>query len=160
MSNFPLIRCSCNSTNVIRWGTYNRGVIYYDDNNVVREKIITIQRVKCKSCNKTHALLPNGIIPYKQLTDEVISDLIRDIFSLNREQISKKYFITEETINCIYKQFKTKHLPRISTIVRCHKIKETLTKFLKVVTNKLEYIKRFNICFMQNRIGVLVLCPS
>ena len=79
--NFCNLECpNCHSHDLIRWGYYERNVIFFSDDEItIENKLLKIQRVKCKSCNKTHALLPFGIIPYKQFTDEIISKILLEL---------------------------------------------------------------------------------
>lgn len=78
------IKCPhCNSTNLITHGYYKRTVIYESNNSILSQRI-TIKRVKCKECNKTHALLPFDIIPYKQVIFSIIINCLYndDYFNL------------------------------------------------------------------------------
>jgi hypothetical protein len=60
----------------IRHGQYTRNIFYLRSCNkagytLVEEKII-IQRLKCTSCNSTHAVFPQEIIPYRIVTLDLI----------------------------------------------------------------------------------------
>ena len=71
MKNFGSLECPCcHSKEYILWGFYERGITYMKQAQIYSETV-KIQRVRCKSCGKTHAILPFGIVPYKQLTDEI-----------------------------------------------------------------------------------------
>ena len=100
---------------------YERGVIYLRNNHLYSE-IIKIQRIRCKSCGTTHALLPFGITPYKQLTDEVLILILLDEFSDN---------FSEETINYYQKQFNKYHYPNLSTMLHLRNKKDILELLLK-----------------------------
>ena len=82
----------CHAKNkLIKYGTYERNLSILEDNEVVNYKVV-VQRVICTSCNHTHALLPNFIVPYK----------IMALFSI--AQITQRAFISSayklaETIN-------------------------------------------------------------
>lgn len=45
-----------------------------DDKN--ETNLIKITRIRCESCNKTHALLPTVIIPYRILSNPIITKMI------------------------------------------------------------------------------------
>lgn len=151
--NFNHLECPyCHSKEYIRWGFYERGVIYKKNNKIFQE-IMIIQRIKCKSCNKTHALLPFGIIPYRQLTDEVIIDIIID-------NENEELYFSLDTVKKLKKQFNKYFLPYLITLLN--------TKNLKVIMNKLKnekevilirFIKETKRCFMQIKLGWLLLCP-
>ena len=49
------------------YGSYYRHMVYYTDSKV-EDKRIKVLRFKCKSCGKTHALLPDILIPYSSYT--------------------------------------------------------------------------------------------
>lgn len=47
-----------------RHGSYERNLCLIDDYKKTVDIKMTILRVKCSSCNSTHAILPSDIIPY------------------------------------------------------------------------------------------------
>ncbi len=55
------LKCSCGKCNLVKHGYYNRYIKYNDNKD-----ILSVLRVKCKSCGKTHAVLPSFVIPYIQ----------------------------------------------------------------------------------------------
>ena len=61
----------CNHTGTVVHAYYSRKVKYKDD--VIRLKIL---RVKCLFCDKTHALLPDTLIPYSRVTMKDTADII------------------------------------------------------------------------------------
>ena len=66
------VKCGCGKTGaLIKYGKYVRSIIiddeFYD---------ISIQRVYCKKCKKTHALIPSFMIPFVKETLDYILDLI------------------------------------------------------------------------------------
>lgn len=109
MLNLPLLECPyCHSSNLIRWGKYTRNCYYIDDNKIVFE-VLEIQRVKCKKCNHTHALLPSVVVPYKQfLLDTILNCITNSPFTY-------KYKFSFDTIYKWKYQF-NKFLPFLKTI--------------------------------------------
>ena len=161
--NFGYIECPhCHSTEIIRWGFYERNVIFFGTNNKLESLVIKVQRVRCKSCLHTHALLPFGIIPYKQFSDEVISKVLNDVIVLDNslEEVSEKYLIDDNTIKSWIKEFKNKHLSRVSILVKCNNIKKMYQLFLKNDINKECYLYQYSKCFMQNKLLILLLNSS
>lgn len=77
-SNCQISCPCCNSSDLICHGYYNRIVIFEIDGSFI-QKNITIKRVKCKHCSKTHALLPMDIIPYKHAILSVIINCLDDV---------------------------------------------------------------------------------
>jgi len=47
-----------------RHGSYERNICFMDNHNNICEEKICILRLKCTSCDGTHAVLPNDVIPY------------------------------------------------------------------------------------------------
>lgn len=160
-TNYGLLICPyCKSTNNIRWGTYERNAIYLNGNSILEAKILKVQRIKCKSCNKTHALLPFGIIPYKQFTDQIISKVLFMTLNNSIDNISNKYKIEPSIIKKWLCQFKKYHLSKVSIITGKHNIIDMLNIFLSSDGYKQKYIVNFNNVFMQIKLGILSLCPS
>lgn len=153
MINFGDLECPCcHSKEYIRWGFYERSVVYIKEDKEYSE-IIKIQRIQCKSCGRTHALLPFGIVPYKQLTDEVILKLL-----LNETE--NKIF-SEEVINYYKKQFRKYHYSNLSTMLKIRNGKGILLKIKEQKEEILSrYIKEHGKCFMQIKMGYLLYSTS
>ncbi|MBQ9318036.1 MAG: hypothetical protein IJR82_00150 [Bacilli bacterium] len=111
--NYGLLECPhCHSNNLIMWGHYNRNVIFFNDDGISMEScLLSVQCVKCNSCGKTHALLPFGIIPYKQFSDEIISKILYELLTATIDQVSSKYLIDSSIIKNWVFQFKKYYLP-------------------------------------------------
>jgi len=56
--------CQCRGE-CIRYGRYDRGYFLFPEDADSNERIF-IQRVLCKACGVTHAILPEEIVPYAQ----------------------------------------------------------------------------------------------
>jgi hypothetical protein len=73
--------------------TYDRNVCYIEGISIaISEKKLTILRLLCTSCNSTHAILPNDIIPYKTFTESTINYILH------------RYFVFEEPISNVSKE--------------------------------------------------------
>lgn len=160
--NYGLLECPhCHSNNLIMWGHYNRNVIFFNDDGITIEScLLSVQRVKCKSCGRTHALLPFGIIPYKQFSDEIISKILYELLTTTIDKVSSKYLIDTSIIKKWVFQFKKYHLPNVSTLIHEHNFRDILKIFLINISNKFNYIIINLNCFMQIKKGILGLCPS
>lgn len=160
--NFGNLECpNCHSHDLIRWGYYERNIIFFsDDKLTIESNILKIQRVKCKGCGKTHALFPFGIIPYKQFTDEVISKILFELTNNTLENTSNKYSIDQSIIKKWCYQYNQFHKSRVNTLTKLHHSKNSLKQFINVFVNKLNYINNYNLCFMQIKLGCLGLCSS
>jgi len=78
---------------LIRHCTYQRHICYIEGVSIaVLEKKITILRLLCTSCDSTHAILPNDIIPYKTFSESTINYILQ------------KYFVFEQSISMISKE--------------------------------------------------------
>lgn len=105
-----LIKCACcHSTELFSHGYYKRNVIFEFNNQLIIRRI-TIKRVKCKKCNKTHALIPIDIIPYKQVVLSVILNCLYD------EEYFNSTFFSYDVRQKWIKQYKY-FLPYIRTIL-------------------------------------------
>ena len=79
---------------------------YYERNNIsVQNKKfnyskIKILRVKCKSCGKTHAILPGDIIPYKQFNYFSFLEILKSYFfdSKSIYELSNKFNVSFQVI--------------------------------------------------------------
>ncbi len=153
IKNYGSLKCPCcHSKEYILWGFYERGITYMKDGQIYSETV-KIQRIQCKSCKKTHAILPFGIVPYKQLTDEIFLLILLDKLKLN--------VFTEEMILFYKKQFSKYHLPYLKTMLQMRSLKKILL-LLKEQKELLlsKYIEIFNKCFMQIKLGYLGYCTS
>lgn len=67
LNNYSFLNYECPKCNakhsLVRHGVYIRNIVYIN-NGVIHEEKMNILRVKCSSCNSTHAILPNDVIPY------------------------------------------------------------------------------------------------
>lgn len=160
--NFCYLHCPhCHSHHLIRWGYYERNVIFFSDNRIVLENtILKVQRVMCKSCGKTHALLPFGIIPYKQFSDEIISKILFELINNTLEHVFNKYQVALSIIKKWYFQYYKFHSSKVNVLIKYHNNKHALNKFINNFIHKFDYINNYNLCFMQIKLGCLGLCPS
>lgn len=152
LNNFysPLKCPHCCSQDLIRWGSYNRNLIYLED-NVIKYKLIKIKRVRCKTCGKTHALLPAFLVPYKIHT----LDIILNCLSNQNTHLS----ISSDTIINWNKQFK-KFVPYLKTMFEniskleiINKLKENIFKHYK------QYFDQNHKILMLTRLGVFNMVP-
>ncbi|WP_425359771.1 DUF6431 domain-containing protein [Clostridium beijerinckii] len=92
---------------------------YYDRHIKMLEGVITltILRVKCTCCGKTHAIFPESIVPYSQiiLTDHTtIINAYNSGFSFEPIMMANE-FIDESNISYIIKQYLRYWKERISS---------------------------------------------
>ena len=107
---FHGIKCPhCGSDNYIFWGGYDRNIYYIDDGKIIH-KILHIKRIKCKDCGKTHALLPEYIVPYMQALLDVI------LAAINDDDISDQIPFSFETINNWKRKYRKLFLPYLKTM--------------------------------------------
>ena len=143
MVNIPYIECPhCKSTDVIKWGSYTRTITYINGSKIIT-KVLKIQRIKCKKCNHTHALLLSFIIPYKRKLLDVI------LAAISNEDICLNY--SYDTIEKWNKQF-NKFLPYLKTIFYniskieiITRLKHNISKYYELffsITNKILMMTR------------------
>jgi hypothetical protein len=61
-------------------GSYERNLISHDGQKIVETRVAT-SRYKCKSCGRTHALLPDNVVPYCQHDLHFIFTVLAAYFS-------------------------------------------------------------------------------
>lgn len=124
-----MIECTCGCRGqCIKYGKYPRTVIYNGE-----KFTIYIQRIYCKHCKTTHAILPSYIIPYKHLSME---DAIY-IIETYEEYPNDSYDNEANIIINEYKDWKEK-LESISLTIR-----DGLRKIISFCA------RYFSMCFMQ-----------
>lgn len=161
--NFGALECpNCHSHDICRWGFYHRNIIFFSDESKsnLESDIIKIQRVRCKSCGKTHALLPIGVIPYKQLTTEIVIEIILSISSTSIENTFSKFnFISESTIKKIWLDFKKKHYSLLSIITKTRNVLDSIYIIKDNIRTQISYIHHYNRTFMQIKLGYIGVMP-
>ena len=154
--NNGYLKCPyCDSTDLIKWGNYERNIIYLVNNKshsiVIKEprsRVIKIKRVKCKSCNHTHALLPEGIIPYKQYILKTIIESITDKTDVSEDLIKN----WKRQINKIFK-------PLLRTTFK-NKVPYKIKDMIESVEDRIHFLIQNNRYFMQIKIITIGYAPS
>ena len=99
-----LMECSCGCKGcLIYYGFYSRSVKHNG------EKVpLSIQRVKCKECGRTHAILPSFIVPYSQvlLADQQL--ILLEFFRYGKAPTvpDRNPLIDESNVRYILRQFR------------------------------------------------------
>lgn len=99
------ISCTCGHSGcLIKHGFYKRSIKSFNDNKV----ILSILRVKCNICGKTHAIFPILIVPYSQITlDDHICIINNHNTGKSHETLmTKKILIDENSIRRILFHYK------------------------------------------------------
>ena len=106
-------------------------------------------RVKCKECKRTHAILPDMIVPYSQIPADIQHKVLKDDkeASYIKELLDANCDITESDIYRIRSNYR-KHW------------KERIRSIFLTIEDKIEVIiegcyKRFGKQFMQIRRGLI-----
>jgi hypothetical protein len=132
-NNFGYFRCPiCQSDEFTRWGFYERSAYYID--NIIKYKVIKIQRVRCIHCKHTHALLPEPIVPYKQFCLDTI------IYALTDDELTYQLKMSQDTINKYFYQFKKKFYYFLCTML---KMKNIYQIFIYIKNNLFEVYEQF-----------------
>ena len=112
--NLNTIPCSCNHHGcLIKHGYYKRTVKSLPFSKVK----LSILRVKCNICNKTHAIMPSDIIPYSSITVSdtisIICDFENDVKSYSI--MDTKPIIDESNISYIVSNYRKYWQQRLIT---------------------------------------------
>lgn len=140
----------CMSKNLIKWGSYDRILISCKDNKSIL-KTIKIQRLRCKDCKRTHALLPSFIVPYKIFALDFIINSISN----------KNSFLLTNYDTCVKwnKQFNT-FLPFLKTMMKTSLKIEVIEKLLNDIFNIYKiFFDRNNKILMMMRPGIYSMAP-
>ena len=157
--NFNDLECPhCHSHEIELWSFYERNVIYFENEDIKIEKM-KIRRCRCKSCKKTHALLPNGIIPYKQITMELIIAILINIINFSFEKTASKFSIPINMVKKYWSQFTKYHFPLLATFTKTKIYLKSILIFRDSLQKQLDYIINNNCCFMQIKLGCIGVKP-
>lgn len=124
--------CNCPGC-LVKHGYYKRTVTIKG----IKHRI-NILRVKCKSCGKTHAILPDFIIPYFQTSLDDAILIITNQIDVN------KYYTKKDKILKSYRKWINRVLSVFSSLTKAF---EDLHQLLITCS------KHFNLCFLQNHRG-------
>lgn len=99
LKDYPCPLCSSKYPQWKRHGAYKRYLISFKNNQAITDQI-TITRYRCLSCNGTHAILPESIIPYQSYSLIFILRVLKDYFTrqISVESICIKYEISVSTL--------------------------------------------------------------
>lgn len=102
--SFHKLACTCGRKgNLVKHSFYKRSFKL-----ITTIEEIRVLRVKCKSCGKTHALLPEWIVPYSQILLDDHVNIIKAHIKGNAltSLMEAKPVIDESNIQYLIKQFK------------------------------------------------------
>lgn len=79
--------------------SYDRYLISYENNAIITDNI-DITRIRCSSCNGTHAILPEIIIPFRSYSLLFVLSVLKDYYISGKTVASlcKKYQISVSTL--------------------------------------------------------------
>jgi len=112
----------CHAKGLEHYSSYKRWALTLETDGIGRLTLktsrIEVERVKC-GCNKTHALLPGDIIPYKQYSLDAVVAILTFVFSgnLTVESVARMVGIPPQVIYGIIKQWSAM-LFRVALLLR------------------------------------------
>lgn len=91
-------KCGANHS-FSRHGTYERNISFFSRDNICNDKI-KILRLKCASCESTHAILPVDVIPYCIYSYSIMMKIVTDFFVDEKRMLdlANKYNISFQLI--------------------------------------------------------------
>lgn len=123
IENFVWFKCQCPNCetygNLIRYGKYNRFLCVMENKEFIKIKM-HIQRVYCKFCGCTHAILPIEAIPYCYYSQICVLEIL------------KRYFVKENTTNEITKEFNISHILVYLLVLKFKNFSKYMVDFLRV----------------------------
>ncbi len=111
--DFHRLPCTCGRKgDLIKHGHYDRSI-----KTPLGFVALLILRVKCKSCHRTHAILPSTIVPYSQVS---LSDHIKIIQAFNQKEsfdsiMLANLLIDEGNIRSIIRQYRIHWKERLAS---------------------------------------------
>lgn len=139
-----MLRCSCGHAGcLVRHGYYSRRLKTLGETIILR-----ILRVKCKECGRTHAILPEVVVPYSQIPADLQQYML--LYPLGspelEELMQSNCDITESNILAVRSRYRRNWKERL------------LTMGMRVQTDIVDLIKGsfsvFHRQFMQIRGGI------
>ena len=106
--------CTCGKKGcLIRYGHYSRYVKLASD-----FLLLSVQRVWCKECGTSHALLPSLLVPYSQITLEDQQAVLLCVESEDSPApvMERNNLIDENNIKYIIRQFRKHWMERIRSL--------------------------------------------
>ncbi len=139
--DFTISQCQCKSIGqFVIHGYYDRKI----RTNGWLVILLVIQRMKCKSCGKTHAVLPTSIVPYSQI---LLTDMIGMIISHEEKtsyKINKDSHLTRKDVKYVIKQYLRHWRDRILAIAS-----GSIIEFLRSSDLTRQVHCAYNTAFMQ-----------
>ena len=111
--DFHRLACTCGRKgDLIKHGHYSRSI-----KTPQGFVALSILRVACKSCHRTHAILSSAIVPYSQVS---LNDHIKIIQALNRQEsfesiMLANLLIDESNIRSIIRQYRIHWKERLAS---------------------------------------------
>ena len=135
----------CKSHEFNYYGSYKRFLIVLIDEEPV-ELSVRIKRIRCKGCGKTHAVIPDFIIPYKIYGFKIVNKIM--YFKINNiktnKEIEEEYGVSRQVVRKWEKEIeriKTKIITMINDI----------KNILEIEMQK--YYKEYSEIYMMRREG-------
>lgn len=116
INDLPLhtIQCTCGKSGcLIRYGHYSRNIKFLS--NLL---CLIIQRLWCKECHKTHALIPSLLVPYSQVTLQDQQEIIacmeqgKPVIHI----LHRNYLVDECNVKYIIRQYRRHWKQRLKSI--------------------------------------------
>lgn len=108
------VKCTCGKSGcLIRYGHYRRYVI------VMSEYLaLIVQRVRCKECGTSHALLPSFLVPYSQVPLADQQDILKCLENGTSPEtvMERNLLVDENNVKYIIRQFRRHWEQRILSL--------------------------------------------
>jgi hypothetical protein len=134
-------------------GSYRRAMVSINDGRVCLEQI-RVKRVICKSCNKTHALLADILIPHGAYTLRFIIHVIRAYINRSGtvEGLCAHYQIAVSTLYCWKKCFREHTNLLLTAFGQISQMADGIIDFISDIEALPEsFFNKFGFSFLQNQ---------
>jgi transposase-like protein len=151
---------NCKSTaKRTKHGRYTRGLGYLKD-GVVAFMILAVNRCKCEICGKTHALLPDIVIPYGRSSLIFMLTVLVAYFERGKVTVADICIKYEIAISTLYEWKKrlNDHKELLLGLLQSQSTKDV--SFLKSLLSSPKKAKHLRDFFRKHAFSFLQRCPS
>lgn len=127
--------CTCSHHDMVRYGTYQRNVI-----TASTRFHLTVVRLLCKECGRTHAVLPSSIVPWQYLQLGIQIQILSHP-ELNDDLMVNNPNIDEQLISRVKNNFKKKYKPWMHSEGLCFDDDLVSNAFLSFMSNFMQMHK-------------------
>ena len=113
--SYASLKCSCGAVGHFHdHARYSRYLVIDSDTTI----ILSVQRIMCESCHRTHALLPDIIIPFRVFSNPLVKKIISSFYDQKNivSAVSRIFHLSYEAVSSLISFFTKNHLHRLEVL--------------------------------------------